>query len=129
ITLAYQRLQTVDLPAGDKPTAGRQGVADLFVDHLVRQTEFWNLAAHHSAGARVGIEHVNLVADRRQVSGDRQRRRPRSDAAHAFAVAPARRLRQQCRNILLVVGGDAFEPTDRYRLFPKPSSATRWLAR
>ena len=54
---------------------------------LVGQAEFRNLAAHHAAGARVGIEHDDLVAERRKIARDGQRRRPRADAGDALAVS------------------------------------------
>ena len=65
VALAEQRLQAVDAPSGDEPAAGRERVADLLVDHFVGQPKFRNLAAHHAAGARIGIENNNCVAERR----------------------------------------------------------------
>ncbi len=72
VAFAHQPLEAVDAPFGDELAAGRQSVADLLVDHFVGQSKFWNLAAHHAAGARVGIEHDDLVADRGQIARDRQ---------------------------------------------------------
>src|ERR1700689_393239 len=70
INLGDEAFETVDAPFGDKLTASGQSVADLFVDDLIRQAKLWNLAQHHTAGARVGIEHHDLVADRGEIARD-----------------------------------------------------------
>ena len=91
VAFAHQRLQAVDAPLGDELTASRQSVADLLVDHFVGQAELRNLAAHHAAGARVGIEHDDLVAERGQIARDGQRRGAGADAGDALAVSLGRR--------------------------------------
>src|ERR1700675_3365426 len=70
VAFCDEALETVDAPFGDKLTASGQSVADLFVDDLIRQAKLWNLAPHHTAGARVGIEHHDLVADRGEIARD-----------------------------------------------------------
>ncbi len=114
---------------GDERAAGRERVADLLVDHFVGQAEFRDLAAHHAAGARIGIEHDNLVADRRQIARDRQRRRPRPDAGDPLAVPRRRRLRQQGLDVLLPVGRDPLQPADGDRLLLEASPPAGGLAR
>src|ERR1700722_11387855 len=73
VAFAHEALETVDAPLGDELTASGQSVADLFVDDFIGQTELWNLAPHHAAGARVGIKHDDLVADRGKITRDGQR--------------------------------------------------------
>ena len=75
------------------------------------------------------IEHHDLVADRRQIARDRQRRRACADAGDALAVALIRGAGDQRGDVLLVIGGDALEPADGDRLFLKPSAAAGGLAR
>ena len=92
VAFVEQRLEAGDAAGGDEGPAGRERVADFLVDHLVGQAEFRDLAAHHAAGARIGIEHHDLVADRREVAGDGERGGPGADAGDALAVALAGRL-------------------------------------
>ena len=127
--LAEHRLQAVDATRGDEFAAGRQRVADLLVDHLVGQAELRDLAAHHAAGLQVRIEHDDFVADRCEIAGDRQRRRPGADAGDALAVASLRRLGQAVRDVAFAVGGDAFQAADRDRLFLQAAAPARGLAR
>ena len=129
VAFTHQALEAVDAPFGDELAAGRQGIADLFVDDLVGQAKLWDLAPHHAAGARVGIEHHNFVADRGQIARDRQRRRSGADAGDALAVSLWRRAGQERGDVMLVIGGDALQPTDRDRLLLEASSATGGLAR
>src|ERR1700733_3956637 len=128
VAFADEALQTIDAPFGDKLPASRQSVADLLVDYLVRQAKLWNLAAHHAAGARVGIEHDDLIADRCQIARDGQRRRAGADAGDALAVSLQRCAGEQGSDVLLVIGGDALQPADRNRLLLKPAPAAGRLA-
>ncbi len=75
------------------------------------------------------IEHDNVIADRRQVAGDRQRRRPRSDTRDSLAVARRRRLRQKSFDVLLPVGGDPLQPADGDRLLLQSPPPAGGLAR
>ena len=72
--------------------------------------------------------HHDFVADRREIARHRQRRRAGADAGDALAVALGRRGRQQRRDVLFVVGGDALEPADGDRLLLEPSSTACRLA-
>ena len=128
VAFAGEALETVDAPFGHELAAGREGVADLLVDHLVGEAKLGNLAAHHAAGARIGIEHHDLVTDRGEIARHRQRRRACADAGDAPAVALGGRRRQQRGDILLVIGGDALEPADGDRLLLEASSAACGLA-
>src|SRR5262249_10275618 len=55
--LGEQRLEAVDAFAADKFNAEIEDIIALLVDDGFRQTEFWNLRAHHAAGFRILIEH------------------------------------------------------------------------
>ncbi len=127
-TLGEHRLEALDASRGDERSPGRQRVANLLVDHFVRQTELRNLAAHHAAGARVGIEHNHVIADCGEIAGDRQRGRPRADATDALSVARSGGLRQAISNVTLAVGGDAFEAANGDRLFLQASASAGGLA-
>src|SRR3984957_16538644 len=129
VAFAHEALETIDAPLGDELTASGQSVADLLVDDLIGQTKLWNLAPHHAAGARVGIEHDDLVADRGEIARDRQRRWAPTDAGDALAISLRRRTWQERGNVLLVIGGDAFKPANRDRLFLEAAPATGRLAR
>src|SRR5204863_9114739 len=80
------------------------------------QSKARDLRADHSAGLVVGIEDRYLVAERREVARDRQRRRAGANAGDALAVFDRGRARQTLGDVVLEVGGDAFEPADRDRL-------------
>ena len=77
-----------------------EDVADFLVDHAVGQPELRNLRAHHAAGRGVAVEHDALVAERREIARDGQRRRAGADQRDALAVARLRRLRQARRGCL-----------------------------
>src|SRR5271170_5216800 len=129
VALAQQPFQAVDPSTRDKSCAAVKYVADLLVDHLVRQSEFRDLTAHHAAGAKIGVENVDLVAERSKIAGDRERGGSGPDASNALAVAGRRRLGHQAGNIALVVGRDALQPADRDRLLLDPAAAAGGLAR
>src|SRR5687768_7339891 len=50
-----------------------ENIADLFVDHRLRQAEARDLATDHAAAARLRIVKDDLIAERRKVAGDGQR--------------------------------------------------------
>ena len=93
-----------------------EDVADLLVDHDFRQPELGNLRAHHAAGAIVAVEHDAVVAERREIARDGERRRSGADERDALAVLLRRGSRQPGADVFLVVGGDALQPADRDRL-------------
>ena len=108
VALLEKRLHAGDAARIDEGPAGRERIADLLVDHLVGQAEFGNLAAHHSAGARIGVEHHDLVADGGEVAGDGEGGGTGADAGDALAVA--------------LVGGFGRRPA----ISPLRSAATRF---
>ena len=79
----------------------------------------------------VAVEDDDLVAERRQVARDRQRRRAGADAGDALAVLRAATARQVLGDVVLEVGGDALQAADRHRLglarpaLPRPGRAGR----
>jgi hypothetical protein len=103
-------------------------VADLLVEHLRRQAECRDVGAHQAAGDRVLLEDHDLVADRQQVVGDRQRRRARADAGDTPAVPARRRLRQPRRDVVAQVGCHALQAADRHRFFLDAATPAGGLA-
>ena len=71
----------VDVRAALEVDAEVEDVADLLVDHLLGEAELRDLAADHAAGARVAVEHDDVVAERGEVARDGERGRARADAA------------------------------------------------
>ena len=86
-----QRLQAVDPLPGAELDAEVEHVADLLVDHRLGQPELRDLRAHHAAGARVAVEHDALVAERREVARDGERRRARRRRARCACRSSSRR--------------------------------------
>ncbi len=74
------------------------------------------------------LEDHDLVAERQQVVGDRQRRGTGADAGDALAIILRRRLRQPRRDVVAQVGGDALQPADGDRLFLDPTAPAGRLA-
>jgi len=112
----YQPLEAVDARAAAELDAEIENVAHFLVDHFERQAEARNLRPDHAARARVAIEDRNLVAKRREIARDGERRGARAHARDALAVAGLRFLREPCADVVLVVGGDALQPANRDRL-------------
>ena len=75
----------VDLPLLEG-NAEVEDVVHLLVDHFERQAEARDLRPDHAAGARVLVEHGDVVAERREVARDGERRRAGADAGDALAV-------------------------------------------
>src|SRR5436190_18593455 len=108
--------ERVDARAAAEFDAAVDDVADLLVDDAVWKAKLRNLRAHHAAGLGVAVEHDALVAERREIARDGQRRGACADQCDALAVARLRRLRQPRPDIFLVIGGDALQPADGHRL-------------
>ena len=125
----HHGLEALDALRGDEHSPGRQRVANLLVDHFIGQAKLRNLTAHHAASLRVGIEDDHFVADCREIAGDRQRGRPRADAADALAVALGGGFRQAIPDVAFPVGGDAFEAADGDRLLLQAATPASGLAR
>jgi len=115
IALLDQLFHAVDFHTALEFDAEIQDVAHLFVDHFHRQAEARNLRPDHSARARVLIEYGNLVAERRKVARDGERRRPGADARDLPAVFLRGGLWHLSLHVALVVGSDALQAADRHR--------------
>ena len=124
-----QRLQAVDALAAAELDAEVEDVAAFLVDDGFGQAEARDLRADHAAGLRVLVEHHAVVAERREVAGDRERGRAAADQRDALAVLRRRRLGQAVADVVLVVGGDALEAADRDRLLLDASAPAGRLAR
>ena len=135
--LAEQRLQRFDARIAAELDAEPQHVAGLLVDHFLGQAELVESGEpDHAAGVRLrAVEHHDLVAERRETARHRERGRTGADAGDALAVARRDEPRQLVGDVVLVVGGDALQATDRDRLgffglrFLDAAAATRGLAR
>src|SRR5690606_38054530 len=56
-------LEAVDAATANEANAEIEDIAALLVDHRVRQTELWDLRAHHAARLRILIEHRAVIAE------------------------------------------------------------------
>src|SRR5690606_3331808 len=118
-TFREQPLHGFHALAGTQLDAEVEDVADLLVDDGLGQAEMRDLAADEAARLRILLDDRDVVAERQQVAGDRERRRAGADAGDPEAVrGPA--LRQPRPDVLLEVGGHALEPADRHRLGATP---------
>ena len=101
-------------------------VAALLVQHAGRQPERRDVHPHQSARLGVLFEDRDVVAQRQQVVGHRQRRRAGADERDALAVLDGGRLGQPVADVAAVVGGDALEAADGHRLLlHAPATAGR----
>jgi hypothetical protein len=126
VIVCEKLLQALDAVTALELDAETQDVIGLFVDHGVGQAEFRNLAPHHAAGLRIGIEHRAVIAERREIARHRQRGGPAADQRDALAVLRSA-LRQAMPDVVLEVGGDALQAADRDRsLFDAAAAARRF---
>ena len=128
VVFAEQLLQAVDALAALELDAEIEDVIGFLVDHRIRQAEFRNLRAHHSARLGIGIEHGAVIAERREVAGHRKRGGAAADDRDTLAVF-RRRPRHAVLDVILEIGGDALQPADRDRRFLDAAAAARGLAR
>src|SRR5262249_12208416 len=103
-----RRVADVDAHVGDH--------RDLLVEHALRQPERGDVRAHEAARLGELLEDRDAVAERHEVVGDGQRRRPGADAGDAAAVPLAGRARQPPRDVAAQVRGDTLQATDRHGL-------------
>src|SRR5262249_37573764 len=74
VAIAHQPLEAVDaLAEAQLDAADARDVADLLVDHGLRQAEARNLAADHAAGLGIAIEDHEVIAKGREVPRDGKR--------------------------------------------------------
>ncbi len=86
VVFCEQFLQGVDALAALELDAEIEDVVGFLVDHRIRQAEFRDLRPHHPARLGIGIEHRAVIAERREIAGDRERRRATADDRDALAV-------------------------------------------
>ncbi len=70
---------------------------DLLLEHRLRQAEGGDVGAHEAAGLAVLLEDRDLVAQRHQVVGDRERGAAGADAGDALAVLDLGNRAAACR--------------------------------
>src|SRR5205085_559940 len=83
----------------------------------------------HAARLRVLVEHDAVIAERGEIPRDRERGGAAAHERNALTVLDRRRLGQALADIVLEVGGDPFEPTDRDRLVLHAHAPARTLGR
>ncbi len=111
-----QCAQAVDALARAEVEAEVKHVPHLLVDHRVGQPELGDLRAHHAARLRVAVEDHAFVAERREVTRHRQRRRTCADERDALAVLRLGTLRQPRPDVFLQVRGHALQAADGHGL-------------
>ncbi len=115
-TLCQQRLEAVDALAAAKFDAEVEDVIALLVDDGFGQAEARDLRADHAARVRILIEYDTVIAERGEVARDRERGGAAAHERDTLAVLHRRRLGEAIADVVLEVGGDAFEAADRHRL-------------
>ncbi len=125
-----QRLHALDGRVVADVGAHPEDHVDLVVEHLRREAERGDVGPHQPAGDGELLEDRHGVAERQQIVGDRERRRPRADERDALAVLLRGRARQPRRDhrVVTVVRGDALEAADRHRLLVHAAPPARRLA-
>ena len=128
--LSSSAFEAVDRRVVADVDAHVEDVADLLVEDLLGQAERRDVDAHQAAGPRQLLEDRDLVAERHQVVGDRERRRARRRcSATRLPFFSIGRRRQQVLDVAAMVGGDALQPADRDRLAVDAPAPARRLAR
>ena len=94
-----------------------------------RQPEAGDVRPHEAARARVLLEHHDLVAERHQIVGHRQRGGTGADAGDALAVLRRRRLGEPRADVTLEIGGHPLDAADGDRLLLDAHAAAGRLAR
>src|SRR5207244_10144354 len=116
IALLDQLFHAVDFHTAPEFDSEIQDVAHFLVDHFHRQAEARDLRPDHAARARVLVEYGDVVAERREVARDGERRGPGADARDPFPVFLRGGLGHPRLDVALVVGGDALQAADRHGL-------------
>src|SRR5690606_34756805 len=115
VAFTEQGFQRVDAPAGLEVDAKVDDVARFLVDDFFRQSEARDLGADHAAGLAAFVDDSDLVADRGEVAGHRERGRAATDAGDARRIGPCGWTGQAIADVVLQIGGNAFQPADRHR--------------
>jgi hypothetical protein len=108
-----QVLKAVDRRVVADVDAHVDDVADFFVEDLFRKPERRDVDAHEPAGPRQLLENRDLVAERHEIVGDRERGRPSADEADLLAVRNRRRRRNEVLDLVAIVRRDPLQAADR----------------
>src|SRR5262245_17259065 len=119
--------EAVDALAAAELDAEIEDVAAFLVDDGLRQAEPRKLRADHAARFQVASENDGVVAERREVTGDRERGGAAADERDALAVLAWGRARQAGLDIVLEIGGNALEAADCHWLFLDATAPARRL--
>ena len=114
VIFGKQRVHRLDALATFEGDAEIEDVARLFIDHRLRQAKAWNLGADEATRFRLAIKHRDVIAERRQIAGNGERRGSRADARDALAIFRGQR-GHSTAYVVFHVGGNPFESTDRNR--------------
>ncbi len=129
VAFREQRLETVDAMIELQVDTHVEDVADLFVEHLRRQSKLRNIGAHQSAGRFQCFEYRHVIAERAQIVGDGQRRTAGADQCDFLAVAVLRRPGQAVRDVISMIRRNALQSTDGDRLILDAAAATSRFTR
>src|SRR5204863_3615459 len=113
IALLDQLFHAVDFHTTLEFDAEIEDIAHLLVDHFHRQAEARDLRPDHAARARILVEYGDVVAERREIARDGERRGPGADAGDALAVRLRGGFWHLRLDVALVVCGDALQAADR----------------
>src|SRR5262249_36692829 len=128
-TLRQQRFEAIDAFAATELDAEIEDVIAFLVDDGLGQTKARDLRADHATRLRILVEHDAMIAEGGEIPRDRKRGGAAAHERNALAVLDRRRLGQALANILLEVGGDAFQPTNSDGLILHAHAAAGGLAR
>ena len=110
--LIEQTFEAVDAPPFPQLDAKIEHVTDLFIYHLLRQAELWNLRPHHSAGERLRVKDGHGIAEGREVTGNRQRGGTGTNTGDPLAVSRCGLGREAMLDLALEIGRNALQPAD-----------------
>jgi hypothetical protein len=104
-----------------------EDVIAFLVDDGFGEPKTRDLAADHAAGLRVLIEHHAVIAERREITRNRERGGAAAHERDAPAVLRDGRLRQAITDVVLEIGRNPLETADRNRfLLNAPAPAGRF---
>src|SRR5580698_886334 len=104
-------------------------LADLVVEHGVREAERGDVGPHEPAGLGRLLENGDLVAERHEVVRHRERGTAGAYQGDALTVLELGNFGQPTRDVVTVIGGDPLQAADRDRLLLYPRTPAGGLAR
>jgi hypothetical protein len=128
VALVEQRFHALDAVIQSQVHAHIEDVTDLLVEYVRRQPELRDIRAHQSTGGVERFEDGHFVTQRTQVVRHGQRGTACADQRDLFAIALVGSRRQSINDVIPVIGGDAFQSTDRNGLVFDAAPATGRLA-